>query len=191
MTGCLNEGSMDAQIVIRAQSGDRAAFAAIIESSYARLQQVAYRILRDPHLAEDATQQTLLEVWRTLPRLRDPARFEAWSYRTLVRLCYREASKSRQAFALAQSGDPVVRDELGTVGDRDLLEFGFRQLSLDHRTVVVLHHYVGMTLDDIAEALDVPVGTVNSRLSRAMAKLRDALLTDHTDPQAATQELSR
>ena len=158
---------MDTQLVIRAQRGDEAAFAAITASSYVRLQDVAYRILRDP------------------------ARFEAWSYRTLVRQCYREARKNRRAYDLAQTAEPVARDDLSVVRDRDQLEQGFQQLSMDHRTVVVLHHYLGLTLDEIADALDIPVGTVNSRLSRAMANLRQALQVDDATLHPAPQEVAR
>jgi RNA polymerase sigma-70 factor (ECF subfamily) len=182
---------MDTKLVIRAQRGDEAAFAAITASSYVRLQGVAYRILRDPYLAEDATQQALVEVWRNLPSLRDPARFEAWSYRTLVRQCYREARRNRRAYDLAQTTEPVARDDLSVVRDRDQLERGFQQLSMDHRTVVVLHHYLGLTLDEIAAALDIPVGTVNSRLSRAMTKLRQALQVDAATLRTAHQEVAR
>ena len=61
-----------------------------------RLHAVAHRILRDIDLAEDATQQALLTIWRDLPQLRDPARFDAWSYRLLVRACYAEARRTRR-----------------------------------------------------------------------------------------------
>ena len=84
---------MDRELVIRAQGGDEAAFAAITAASYGRLQQVAYRILRDRHLAEDATQQALVKIWRKLPTLRDPAKFEGWSYRFLVNACMAEARR--------------------------------------------------------------------------------------------------
>src|SRR6187551_3309046 len=85
---------MDTDIVVRAQRGDRVAFAILAEPLYARLHRVAFSILGDPHLAEDATQQAMLRVWRDLPRLRDPERLEAWAYRTLVNTCRSEARRA-------------------------------------------------------------------------------------------------
>jgi RNA polymerase sigma-70 factor (ECF subfamily) len=116
---------MDPQLVIRAQRGDEAAFAAITESVYVRLRSVAYRMLRDPHLAEDATQQALLGIWRKLPRLRDPSRFEAWSYRFLVNACADEARRTTRALpALVLRAEPVAADEVTVVDDREQLDSG-------------------------------------------------------------------
>ena len=86
---------MDSDLVIRAQHGDEEAFASLAVACGDRLHAIAHRILRDVDLAEDATQQTLLAIWRNLPKLRDPARFEAWSYRLLVNACYDEGRRSR------------------------------------------------------------------------------------------------
>ena len=72
----------------------------------------------------------------------------------------------------------MAADELNTVVNRDQLDRGFRRLSLDHRTVVVLHHYLDLPLDEVAETLGIPVGTVASRLHYAMRALRAALDAD-------------
>lgn len=80
---------MDTELVIRAQHGDEEAFTSLAVAVGDRLHAVAHRILRDTDLAEDATQQALLSIWRDLPQLRDPARFDAWSYRLLVRASLR------------------------------------------------------------------------------------------------------
>src|ERR687891_2102310 len=87
---------MDTDLVVRAQGGDEGAFASLAVAVGDRLHTVAHRILRDIDLAEDATQQALLAIWRDLPQLRDPARFDAWSYRLLVRACYAEGRKERR-----------------------------------------------------------------------------------------------
>src|SRR3970282_2442803 len=87
---------MDTELVVRAQNGDEEAFTSLAVAVGDRLHAVAHRILRDTDLAEDATQQALLNVWRDLPQLRDPARFDAWSYRLLVRACYAEARRTRR-----------------------------------------------------------------------------------------------
>lgn len=172
---------MDTHLVERAQRGDEEAFASLALACGDRLHAVAQRILRDIDLAEDATQQALLSIWRDLPQLRDPARFDAWSYRLLVRACYAEGRKERHwtpSLRLLPADEPSAAEGLSSVVDRDQLERGFRRLSIDHRAVVVLHHYLDLPLDEVADALGVPVGTVRSRLHHAMRGLRAALDAD-------------
>ncbi len=182
---------MDTDLVVRAQQGDEEAFASLAVAMGNRLYAVAHRILRDVHLADDAAQQALLNVWRDLPTLRDPARFDAWSYRLLVRACYAEGRKRRHSapnVRLLSADEPVAGEALGSVIDRDQLERGFRRLSVEHRAVVVLHHYLDMSLDEVAETLGVPVGTVRSRLHYAMRGLRAAL---EADARPAAGEVAR
>src|SRR4029079_7195305 len=113
---------MDADLVVRAQRGDKAAYASLAGAIADRFLAVARRILRDRDLAEDATQQALLAIWQDLPQLHDTARFEAWSYRLLVRACYAEVRRERRwapnlrILALEES---TVDDGLGSVVDRD------------------------------------------------------------------------
>ena len=176
---------MDTDLVTRAQRGDEEAFASLALAAGDRLHAVAHRILRDLDLAEDATQQALLAIWRDLPQLRDPARFDAWSYRLLVRACYAEGRKERRwnpPLRLLPADEPMQADGSRTVIDRDQLERGFRRLSIDHRAVVVLHHYLDWPLERVAEALGVPAGTVRSRLHHAMRGLRAALDADARPP---------
>jgi RNA polymerase sigma-70 factor (ECF subfamily) len=172
---------LDPELIGRAQHGDEDAFASLAVGAGDRLHAVAHRILRDTDLAEDATQQALLAIWRDLPQLRDPARFDAWSYRLLVRACYAEGRRTRQwtpNLRVLPADEPAGPDALSSVHDRDQLERGFRRLSIDHRAVVVLHHYLDMPLDQVAETLGVPAGTVRSRLHHAMRGLRAALDAD-------------
>jgi RNA polymerase sigma-70 factor (ECF subfamily) len=172
---------MDTRLVIRAQGGDQEAFANLAATIADRFLATSHRILSDIDLAEDATQQALLSIWQDLPQLRDPARFEAWSYRLLVRACYAEGRKSRRwapNLRLLTVDEPMAADGMGGVVDRDLLERAFRHLSINHRAVVVLHYYLDKPLDEIAEILGVPIGTVASRLHYAVRGLRTALDAD-------------
>jgi len=182
---------MDTDLVIRAQRGDEQAFASLAVAIGDRLHALSHRILRDIDLAEDATQQTLLAIWRDLPDLRDPARFDAWSYRLLVRACYAEGRRTRQwspNLRILPADGSQAADGLSSVVDRDQLERGFRRLSIDHRSVVVLHHYLDLPLEQVAETLGIPLGTVRSRLLHAMRGLRAAL---DADARPAAQEASR
>ena len=182
---------MDAELIGQAQRGDEEAFASLAVDAGDRLHAVAFRILRDTDLAEDATQQALLTIWRDLPQLRDPARFDAWSYRLLVRACYAEGRRTRRWAAnirLLPTDESIGPESMGSVVDRDQLERGFRRLSVDHRAVVVLHHYLDLPLDEVAEVLGIPAGTVRSRLHHAMRGLRAAL---EADARPAAREVAR
>jgi RNA polymerase sigma-70 factor (ECF subfamily) len=176
---------MDTDLVVRAQRGDKGAYALLATETADRFLAVARRILRDIDLAEDATQQALLAIWRDLPQLRDPARFEAWSYRLLVHACYTQGRKERRwapNLRLLPIDEPVADGDLSSVIDRDQLERGFRRLSIDQRAVVVLHHYLDLPLDRVAEILGIPAGTAHSRLHHAMRGLRAALDADSRPP---------
>ena len=179
------EEAMDSDLVTRAQRGDEEAFASLAVAAGDRLHAVAHRILRDTGLAEDATQQALLAIWRDLPQLRDPTRFDAWSYRLLVRACYAEGRRERAwtpRLRLLDFDGPVQGDPSASVLDRDQLERAFRRLSIDHRAVVVLHHYLDMPLDRVAETLGIPAGTARSRLHHAIRALRAVLDADARPP---------
>lgn len=181
-------GSVD-RLVVRAREGDQGAFAELAATHARRLHAVAVGILRDREAAEDAVQHALLQIWRDLPRLRDEQRFEAWSYRVLVRACYAEMRRVRRWVPdlLERSATHAHPDPSASVADRDQLERGFRRLSADHRAVVVLHHYLDLPMDEIALILEIPPGTARSRLHRAMAVLRAALEADDRVPVAAAR----
>ena len=172
---------MERKLVERAMHGDEAAFDALIGRVGDQLHSVARRILRDPYLAEDAMQRALLDVWRNLPRLRDPDRFEAWAYRLVVNACYAESRRERRHrsnLRLLSFDEPISPDPAAGVSSREQLDHAFRRLGVEHRTVVVLIHYAGLTAGETAEAMGTPVGTVRSRLHYALRYLREALEAD-------------
>ncbi|MBI3745617.1 MAG: RNA polymerase sigma factor [Chloroflexi bacterium] len=168
---------MDRDLVVRARSGDQAAFADLVHQVSDSLFGIARRILRDPGLAEDVLQNALVTIWRKLPHLREPERFEAWAYRILVHACYADAPRNRQ-WASTVRVLPVDRagetDDIASFPDRDELEQAFRRLPLDQRAVFVLHHHVGLPLVAVAETLGIPDGTARSRLHYATRALRAA-----------------
>jgi len=185
---------MDTDLVVRAQRGDEQAFTRLLAPIYDRLHQLAYRILRDRSLAEEAVQHAALRMWQGLPKLRDPDRFEAWSYRLVVNACHSEARRRKRRSHEVQvpiTHELAVRDEFGRVHDRDQLERGFARLSMDQRAVVVLHHYFDMAVDDVAEVLGIRPGTARSRLHRAITQMRKALDDETVEPLQRPQEASR
>ena len=173
---------MERALVELARGGDEEAFASLIRMAGDRLMAIAFRILRDVDRAEDAVQQAIVTAWRDLPALRDPDRFDGWLYRVLVNACYVEARKTRRWNANVRVLTVDIAgssgDELLSIEDRDELDRAFRRLPPEQRAAFVLHHYAGMPLADIGEALDIPVGTVKSRLHYAAAALRAAIEAD-------------
>jgi RNA polymerase sigma-70 factor (ECF subfamily) len=179
---------MDQDLVVGAQRGDQQAFERLTAAAHPRLFRVAYGILRDRHLAEDVTQEAFIDIWRTIRRLRDPSKFEAWSYRLLVRRCYAEAKRRPPSVfddSMATDDERVTNDDIAAVIDRDQLDRGFRRLSVEHRTVIVLRCLLDLPMDRVAEALGVAPGTVGSRLNRALASLRAAIEADSRPPASA------
>lgn len=176
---------VDDRLVVRAQGGDRDAFEQIVGISFDRCYGVAKRLLRDRQSAEDAVQQAMVAIWRNLPRLRDASRYDAWSYKLLLRACYAEYKKAPQWMPAVVEGSPTeprTGGDYGAVVDRDQLERGFGRLSMDHRAVIVLHHYLDLPLDEVGRVLGIPTGTVKSRLSRALNEMRAALEADARPP---------
>jgi RNA polymerase sigma-70 factor (ECF subfamily) len=169
---------VDRDLVEQARRGDREAFAVLVHQVSDSLYAVAFRILRDTGLAEDALQNALVLAWRRLPKLRDPDRFEAWIHRILVHACYDESQRTR-SWRTSVTALPIdiagTSDETSSIADRDELERAFRHLTIEQRAVFVLHHYLGLPLVEVADVLGVPAGTARSRLHYAIAGLRDAL----------------
>ena len=180
---------MDRDLVVQAQDGDRHAFEALMLQSHTRLQSVAIGILRDPHLAEDAVQATLIKAWSELRTLRDPLRFEPWLHRILTNACYAEAGRRQrwsEGVRILPATGSAGPDEYLTVDDRDVLERAFRRLTVQQRAVLVYHHYLGLSIAEVAARTGLPVGTTKSRLHHATRALRASLEADARtagDPQ--------
>jgi RNA polymerase sigma-70 factor (ECF subfamily) len=179
-----------APLVDRAQQGDEEAFAALTQAVGDRCMAIAYRILRDASLAEDAVQMALTSAWRELRTLKDRDRFEPWLHRILVNICYGEAKRRRlmPADLLAVVPDSLrTPDDTLTVNDRDQLERGFRRLPPEQRAVLVFHHYLGLTVSELADHLGIPLGTAKSRLRYATAAMRGALEADARGPTTSRE----
>ena len=172
---------MQQGLVERARKGDHDAFAVLAGATIRRLYAAARLILRDPDRAEDAVQETLVRCWRDLPTLRDIDRFDAWLHRLFLNACYAELRSAKRQSIEVEIPDinhPSVSDTQSATADRDQVERGIRRLDPDHRTVIVLHHYLGLPLPDAAAAMGIPLGTAKSRLHRATQALRAALDSD-------------
>jgi RNA polymerase sigma-70 factor (ECF subfamily) len=166
-------------LVVRARRGDHDAFTALVDLTVARLDSAARLILRDPELARDAVQESLIRAWRDLPGLRDPDRFDAWLHRLMVHSCLDLARRRRRRVIeveLEHIDMPSSSDFATGVADRDLLSGALQRLDPRHRAVVVLHYYLGMPMSEVAGAMGIPLGTAQSRLYYAVASMRSSVI---------------
>lgn len=163
-----------------AQAGDKDAFAQLIEGEATTAYRMALVILGSPTEAQDATQDACLRAWRDLPRLRHAARWQAWFRKLAVHAAQDRARRLRRIPEIRIQPDDgmLVSDPTAAIVARDRLRRGFRQLSADDRSVLTLRYYSDLTVPDIAEVLDIPLGTAKARLHRALARLRAVLGED-------------
>jgi RNA polymerase sigma factor (sigma-70 family) len=170
------EGTVDQRrLVERARRGDHDAFAELARDAVVRLDRAARLILRDPELARDAVQEGLIRAWRDLPKLRDPDRFDET----------RRRRRRPIEVELVNIHAPVTADASTGLADREQVEVVLRHLDEGGRAIVVLHYYLGMPLSEVATTLGVPIGTVKSRLHRALGEMRIAMTTDPSAPSSA------
>jgi RNA polymerase sigma factor (sigma-70 family) len=170
---------METDLIRMAMHGDAEAFEQLGRPRFNALFRIAERILRNPHDAEDATQQALWEAWRDIRSLRDLDHFDAWLHRLVVNACYRLARSQRKHRANVVLIHDVDRssevDLAAGQADRDSLARAFATLSMEHRAAVVLHYYNGYEPRELAKVLGVAEGTVRSRLHYARRHLRAEL----------------
>jgi RNA polymerase sigma-70 factor (ECF subfamily) len=174
-------------LVEQARHGDRDAFDVLMLDAIGRLYAIARLVAQDADVAEDAVQDALVRCWRDLPTLRDAARFESWLRRLLLN-SIAEQFRARRRFEARinlLSIEPSVVDSSNDLADRDQLQRAFRAMSIEHRTIVVLHHYLGLSVAEVATTLGIPSGTAKSRLHYALEALRAILEADAREPTSA------
>ena len=177
-------------LVLRAQSGDRAALDDLLRSCQDSLYRYLLRLLSNAADAEDALQTTLLQVCRKLGWLRDPALFRPWAYRIASRTAYRMLKRrgagraewlSEHVHQLAADRNAVDLDDLEL---RQRIPDMLKTLSPSSREVLVLHYLEEFTIPQVASILGIPVGTAKSRLSYGLQCLRRTI----GQPKGASDE---
>ena len=153
-----------------------AAFVRLADEHLDKAYRLARAILRDQAEAQDATHDAFVQAWRKWETLRDPSRFEPWFDRILVNTCRnRLRSNRRLATDISVEVALATGDHAGHTEDREVIGAAIAALSPDHQVVVALRYYRDLTVDEIAKRLDIPSGTVQSRLHYALKRLHDAI----------------
>jgi RNA polymerase sigma-70 factor (ECF subfamily) len=185
------------RLVEQARRGDADAFVALIEERQVAMTRVATAILRDPADVADALQETLVAMWRELPRLRSVDAFPAWADRVLVNACRlvlrRRGRRRVHEIGLVDGQSAGGESAAGIerrpsfdveLAERDAFDRAFETLDGDARAILVLHHLEGRAVNDIAAVLGIPAGTAKSRLFTARRRLEDALERESSDSGA-------
>lgn len=166
----------------RARLGDPAAFERLVKERIGPMTRTAMAILGREVDARDAVQDALIAAWRDIGSLRDPYAFDGWLTRILVNRCRRGIRRFAWARVreipadlVAEADGPAARDLAGDVVDRRALERAFERLSVDERSILVLHHLDGRSIATIALVLAIPEGTAKSRLFAARRSLERSL----------------
>ena len=189
----MSESFLDDHLLIsRAQRGDRSAFNALIRKHETRAYQYAFRLTRNPEEAADVVADAFVRIYNALHNFKGQSAFTTWMYRILTN-CYldvKKKEKNRQTTSLEsvlQTPDGEVERQIEDPGASPYedTERNERERSIEdavsllpeyQRAMIVMYHAESMTYEEIAAALDLPVGTVKSRLNRARISLRELLV---------------
>lgn len=171
------------ELIERCRSGDATAFAELVDLYKDLVYGLIYRMVRDRALADDLAQDVFLKIHRGLPYFRGEARLSTWIFRIVQNVCVQTRTRRRPDVSLedGQDADRPPRQfgsedrEFGAIEDRDRLDKALAQLPPNSRMLVVAHYLRGVQDQALAEALDLPLGTVKTHLYRAKRRLRELL----------------
>lgn len=176
----MTTAAQDAELLARVVDGDHDAFTQIMRTHEDRVFSVCLRIMGNRDQALDATQETFLTTFRKAGQFKGKSALGTWIYRIAVNTCYDQLRKQkrRKTDPIPEHLDPADRaaeDEVDSAGMRPEIQRALSSIPTDFRAVVVLSDIEGMALPAVAEILDVPVGTVKSRLFRGRRLLANEL----------------
>lgn len=169
------------ELIRRAQTGDWSAFELLLERHRTALARTAYLLTRSRESAQDVVQESLIHVWRDLPAYRPYGSFKSWMLRILVNRVRRHYRRKRVSTVALESAAHVpddsesAEDTIEREEEARQLRQALELLTVDHREALILRYYNDLTVPEIARALGCREGTVKSRLSRAMGRLRQVL----------------
>ena len=165
----VDHAAVERQWVARVRNGDEVALALLIDKHRMRLVRTAANLLRDRHEAEDVSQEAFLKAFREIGKLRDDRAFSGYLYRICVRLCMDRLRLKRAELVEFDRAEPCQGP---AVENRVVIERLLNQLPPDLRTTLVLREMEQLSYDEVAAMMQVPVGTVRSRLHTARERFR-------------------
>lgn len=181
----MSSDATDRELVDAARSGDRRALDALLRQHYDRVHAVCRRIVGPGRDADDAAQEAMISIVRGLARFDHRAAFSTWAYRIATNAALDELRRRKRRPVLATATDPdqPVREpaddgagrRIDAVADRLAIDEAIGGLPEEFRAAVVLRDVVDLDYSEIASVLDVPVGTVKSRIARGRSLLAGAL----------------
>ena len=180
----------DREVVARCQAGDQQAFRTIVERYQGVLQGTAFLMTRDAALAEDLAQDALVAAWRAMGGLHDGAAVKAWLVRILINVVTsHQRRRELPVVPMGEGAEPGAADPAIEHADaRDAVERALAGVTDDERHILLLRYYADLTVPEVAAALGVAEGTVKSRLSRLLARLREELAEGRDQPAEGTEE---
>ena len=177
------EAVSERELVERCRSGDETAFQDLVDRHKGLVFALIARTVQDRSRAEDLAQEVFLRVHRGLPYFRGEARLSTWIYRIVANVCVHDAARpaalSLDDERAAKRPPPSATDrQYGDFELRDRLEKAIARLPGNYRLLIGAHYLQGMQYEDLAEALQLPLGTVKTQLYRAKQQLRRLLETE-------------
>jgi RNA polymerase sigma-70 factor (ECF subfamily) len=159
-------------LVLRCQLGDEQAFEQIVASYGSRLRYYLLKLLGSRDAADDVLQDVWLDVYRGIPRLRDPAAFRSWIYRIARNRAYRLMRRSNRYQPLGDNEELATDDNEFTAEDAQCIHEAIETLSAEHRDVLLLRFIENLSYAEIADIAGCSQGTVKSRIHYAKQVLR-------------------
>jgi RNA polymerase sigma-70 factor, ECF subfamily len=175
------EVETEKDLVVLAQQGDRNAFGELARRHYQGVVRVVYRMCGDTALAEDATQEAFIRAWVNLPSFQPSAPLRSWLYRIAINAALdvlrRKPEESLEENQVTMIPDQTAGPETALIEKERvaLVQQAMKNLPEAARSVLVLREYGDLSYQEIAKVLDIPVGTVMSRLNYARNRLRELL----------------
>jgi RNA polymerase sigma-70 factor (ECF subfamily) len=181
-TEILAQADDDLELIAQAQAGDRSAFGELVSRHYTSVIRVVYRLCGDIQIAEDAAQEAFIRAWVNLPGFQPLAPFRNWVYRIAVNTALdtlrkkpEERIENSEGMVILSEKNPSPETAYIEKEQADFLQSAVKALPEASRAVLVLREYGELTYTEIASVLEIPVGTVMSRLNYARTRLRETL----------------
>jgi RNA polymerase sigma-70 factor (ECF subfamily) len=170
-------------LIERCRRGDEGAFEELVDRYKDLVFALIARTIPDRSRAEDVAQDVFLRVHRGLPYFRGEAQLSTWIYRIVANVCLQDQARPRAAVSLDDADHAVLAPagsdrQFGDIELRDRLEKAIARLPANYRLLVAAHYLKGVRYEDLAEALQLPLGTVKTQLHRAKQQLRRLLSTE-------------